>query len=346
MKRTTIPNRGIPVSKSLVLVATGVIIGLFLTYYLKVSEPGHVVHDYAFLVAAFLGALMMPGLEWMSSKLDDLVPWQAGSGNRLLVGFVLVAVIVLCASMLVAKLGFVPQQDETNISSDNFLTIKLAILSTIFSLVYAVVYFARYSYKSYATLQIETIRQERKQINLQLKALKSQLSPHFLFNSLNTVSTLIYKGDPNAEVFVRKLALMYQYVLDSYEKKMVLLKEELNFAIAYGDLLQTRFGDSLKVESSVDPELSETKIPPVTLQMLVENAVKHNVADDQRVLKIRIFNEGDFVVVANNVTEKNSKTTSHRIGLKNIDSRYQLLTGKKTSVEKNDFFTVKLPIIR
>lgn len=344
--KTAVLRTDISLSKILILAGIGALICLFLTYYLSVSEPDIIQGDHPWLIAGLFGAMLLIGLEWMSSMLDKLIPWQSGAGNRLFVGFILVAVVVFGMILFAANLSFTPfdRTDERTIY--DFLMIKLAILSTLFSLIYAVVYFARYSYKSFATMQIETIRQERKQIDLQLKALKSQLSPHFLFNSLNSVSTLIYQENPDADVFVRQLALMYQYVLDSYDRRLVPLSEEINFAKAYGDLLQTRFGNSLEVVSSVDEALLETKVPPVTLQMLVENAVKHNVMDDQRKLQICISNDDEYLLVVNNITEKNNKAKSHQIGLKNIASRYQLLTGKKTVVDQGDSFTVKLPIIQ
>ena len=347
MKAVAVP---IPFSRWIILAGVGALTSLFLLYYLQASfqyegSDDSQTGEYVWFIAALIGAITLVGLELLSTQLDRWFPWQRSAGNRLLVGFPLVAFFVYLVASISFAWGFGTPEEGTANATDEHLSIKLAILSVIFSLIYAVVYFARYSYKSFATMQIETIRQERKQIDLQLKALKSQLSPHFLFNSLNSVSTLIYKQDPNARVFVRKLALMYQYVLDSYEHRLVTVGEELNFASAYGNLLQTRFGKSLMLDADIEGEVLATKVPPVTLQMLVENAVKHNIIDDHKQLHIRIYHEGNYLVVSNNITQKNKNAKSHKIGLSNIASRYELLTGKKTIVTQGDFFTVKLPVI-
>ena len=172
------------------------------------------------------------------------------------------------------------------------------------------------------------------------------MSPHFLFNSLNSVSSLINRGGSDAEAFVRRLALMYQYILDSYEKKLVPVKEELRFASAYHHLLSIRFGDNLVLKVDMNEALSDTKIPPVTIQMLIENAIKHNVIQDDQTLNINIKSDDSYLIVENNITRKNEQAKSHKIGLKNIKARYKLLAGKQVVVQSDDCFTVKLPIIK
>jgi LytS/YehU family sensor histidine kinase len=195
-------------------------------------------------------------------------------------------------------------------------------------------------------LQIESVKQERKQIDLQLKALKSQLSPHFLFNSLNTISSLVFVDKKKAKLFIRRLSKLYDYTLQSYHSKLITLKEELDFVESYQYLLAIRFEDKFKTNIRIDEGLWSTKIPPLSLQMLVENAVKHNTMSIEKPLIIDVFIEGEYICVTNTITESPKEKTSFHVGLKNINKRYLLLVNKGISVSNGNNFSVKIPIIR
>ena len=173
------------------------------------------------------------------------------------------------------------------------------------------------------------------------------MSPHFLFNSLNTISSLIYKDDEVAEQFIRNLAEAYKYTLKSYDKRLVSLKDELHFVKAYQDLLVTRFQDALQVTIDVESHLLETAIPPLTIQLLVENATKHNIINADMPLHLEVANENKYLVISNNKTKCPENVRSFKIGLKNIDRRYELLTGQNIQViNATSDFCVKLPIIQ
>ena len=133
-----------------------------------------------------------------------------------------------------------------------------------------------YSYYAYATVQIEAVKYERKQIDLQLRALKSQLSSHFLFNNLNTISSLAHNDAQQAETYIRGLANIYNYTLNSYHEKLVPFEDELQVVMAYLHMIQTRFGNSFHYTVDIPEHVKASRIPPLTLQMLIENAVKHN----------------------------------------------------------------------
>lgn len=335
--------------KYIILILLGAVVSMFLLYYLTSSEyiEGFSVHYWWIL--SLVGAFTLILLEFISIALDRLIPWRFNAGYRMLLGFLVINVVVFCIDAAVLKVGFGMINEESEILDNHrSLIVKLGILSVIFSLIYSIIYFARASYKQFALLQVETIRQDRKQIDLQLKALKSQLSPHFLFNSLNSVSSLIHENGANAETFVRRLALMYRYILESYEKKLVPLADEMKFASAYHHLLSIRFGDNLVLNNQLDTEWMNSKIPPVTIQMLIENAIKHNIVENDQQLKIDVKSTDNYLIVENNITRINKNAKSHKIGLKNIKARYKLLTGKQVQVisENEDSFTVKLPLIK
>lgn len=299
------------------------------------------------VLSVFGGLLITYSLFFITLFLDRILPWQTHTNNRLFFGLL----IQYFTAYIIAVGGFYVYY-ELFIGNDEFIIlyketlIKLAILLFIILLIFTVIYFAFYSYYSFVSLQIESVKHERKQIDLQLKALKSQLSPHFLFNSLNTISSLVYKDISKSELFIRKLANMYQYTLKSYHSKLITIEEELAFVDSYVYLLQTRFENKFTVSIQLSEEVKATQIPPLTLQLLIENAIKHNVLDTSNPLQISIFEEGNSIVIQNTITEVTTGKESFKIGLKNINSRYVLLVNKGISITNGERFTVKIPIIR
>lgn len=328
---------------------SSILLSLLLSYYLVISDQQE-VQNYTATIAvlsAFIGLLITYTLYFVTIKLDRLLPWQTQTNNRLFFGLLfqyLLSIVISIGSfyvyyeLFIGNDGFFIEYRET--------LIKLSILLFILLLIYTVIYFAFYSYYSFATLQIESVKQERKQIDLQLKALKSQLSPHFLFNSLNTISSLVYKDQKKSETFIRKLAKLYQYTLQSYHSRLITLKEELEFVNSYLFLLQTRFENKFTIDIQIPDDILNSDIPPLTLQLLIENAVKHNVLDASNPLEIKIYKEEEKIVVKNTVTKSPIAKDSFKIGLKNINSRYLLLVNKGISITNGNYFTVKIPIIK
>ena len=160
------------------------------------------------------------------------------------------------------------------------------------------------------------------------------------------VELVFFKDKRKASLFIRKLAQMYAHVLKSYSSKLTTVEKELELVESYNFLISNRFGDKYSCEISVDPEILATKIPPLALEMLVENAVKHNVMSEASPLKVSITNDDQFIYVANNITAVPKKVASLQIGLKNINTRYVLLTGTGVVITNGNKFLVKLPIIR
>lgn len=195
-----------------------------------------------------------------------------------------------------------------------------------------------------AQLRAEQLKQIS--IEAQFEALRNQINPHFLFNSFNVLSTLVYKDADTASKFIAQLSNVYRYLLYSQDKKVVSLKEEIQFIQSYLYLLQIRFGENLIVQDNLNGTSEKYYIAPATLQMLIENAIKHNVVSRKNPLIIRFFKEGDFLVVSNNLQEKEVKEPSTQVGLKNIFSRYEFLSSEKVHIDRvNGEFIVKIPLI-
>lgn len=199
-------------------------------------------------------------------------------------------------------------------------------------------------------LREEFIRAEQLQkenFRAQFESLKSQIDPHFLFNSLNILGALIYKDPGKAVQFVRQLSKVYRIVLDSNRKQVVPLRTELELVEAYVFLLKTRFGDQLDIQIDVPLGKMEYELPPTTVQMLVENAVKHNGYTSEEPLTIKVFIEGQYLVVVNNLQPRLEKAESSKVGLENILNRYSYLSDKQVEVmpTENEFI-VKLPLLQ
>lgn len=192
---------------------------------------------------------------------------------------------------------------------------------------------------------IEAERLKKEQASARYETLKNQVNPHFLFNSLNVLASLVHKDANQAEEFIRRLSTVYRYILESREQEVVPLEEELAILNAYLFLMDTRFGASLQTVISI-PENARGHVAPLTIQMLVENALKHNEASKARPLKIDVFQEDGYIVVRNNLQPKNSLPESTGLGLANIQARYQVLSDKAVLIsDQGGFFTVKIPIL-
>jgi len=184
-------------------------------------------------------------------------------------------------------------------------------------------------------------------IESRFEILKNQINPHFLFNSLNTLSSLIFIDREQAATFVRDLSKVYRFILETRDKERIALDEELKILDAYIYLVQTRFKESLKINIQEAGIQNHKEIAPLCLQMLIENAIKHNVTSKGKPLLINIHFESDkYVIVENNLQPKSTTEYSSRIGLKNITSRYAYLTRLPVIIEEtNEKFTVKIPLL-
>jgi hypothetical protein len=189
--------------------------------------------------------------------------------------------------------------------------------------------------------------------NAKFETLKNQIDPHFLFNSLNVLSSLIEENPENAQRFTTSLSKIYRYVLEQKDKELVSVAEELSFAKTYMNLLKMRFENSLFYELPMQEDgiasslaMTDAKVVPLSLQLLLENTVKHNVVSEQKPLHIRIFIEGDYLAIQNDYQKKEVLQSRQGVGLQNIVDRYSIITKRKVLIEQNEkTFTVKIPIL-
>lgn len=205
---------------------------------------------------------------------------------------------------------------------------------------------AFYFYKALQDTKVQEQKIIAGSASAKFDALKNQLDPHFLFNSLNVLTSLIEEDPLQAQKFTTSLSKVYRYVLEQKSKNLISVDEELNFARTYVRLLKMRFEDSIVFEIPDKAINPETKIVPLSLQLLLENAVKHNVVTSSKPLHIRIYEQDDYLYVTNNLQEKQVVKKSSGVGLQNIRQRYAILTKKEMQIFKTaKEFKVRLPML-
>ena len=192
----------------------------------------------------------------------------------------------------------------------------------------------------------ETEHLKRANLSAQLNALRTQVNPHFLFNNLNTLSAIIPESPGQAVNFVQQLSKVYRHILEVKDEKSISLEHELEVLNAYAFLLKTRFGNNLAIDIRVEKEKMGYHIVPLSLQLLMENAIKHNIVSSEKPLKIDVYTMNGSLVVTNNLQRKNQIQDSTGIGLENIRSRYQLMGNQTMEViERANEFKVSIPLI-
>jgi LytS/YehU family sensor histidine kinase len=194
-------------------------------------------------------------------------------------------------------------------------------------------------------MQLENVQLKELNTKAELSMLKEQLNPHFMFNTLNSLSAVIRTSTKEASLeLVDDISSVYRYVLDNEQISLIQLKEEIGFLNNYINLLKKRFNEALIIDIHIAEEFLIREIPPLTLQILIENVVKHNKILSSKPVYVDIKNYGDFLIVANTLNIKSS-TESHGIGLANLNKRFKLLFNKEIEISKTESsFIVKLPI--
>jgi LytS/YehU family sensor histidine kinase len=231
---------------------------------------------------------------------------------------------------------------DWNIVSLNALIIMIAVLFIVH--VYETVFLV----KEAETEKVQRAQTERAKAEAELEALKNQIDPHFIFNSLNTLSHLIEEKPAKAKQFNDDLADVYRYILTNKARDLVLLREEMDFLKGYFSLLKIRFEEAIQLDITVpESQLDQFLVPPISLQILVENAIKHNEFSDNEPLMIVITLQEEVIIVHNNLRKKQLRKSSSGIGLRNLNERYILTTSNFISITEGDkFFTVRLPVLK
>ena len=254
-----------------------------------------------------------------------------------LAGALLIAVCFSFLSGFIHRLIYdelLPGMSDINILRD----ILVAVVAVLIALLL-------YDLSSHLQSSIEKEQMQNENLLVRYEALENQLDPHFLFNSLNTLSALIGNDDNRAQQYLQQLASTYRYIMQG--KRLVSLLEELRFVSSYCQMLQIRYGDNLKFEHNIDHKYLNYQILPISVQLLIENALKHNVVSDRYPLTVTVeTTPNDTIRVANAMRAKKEDNSNSGLGLPNLTKRYQLLCNKDILIsQQNNIFSVELPLL-
>ncbi|MFN8355177.1 MAG: histidine kinase [Spirosomataceae bacterium] len=244
---------------------------------------------------------------------------------------------------------WIPKQSSPNLHGEVMAYIKRTNIG--FSVVVMLSAF-NFTITTRAYQQLKDVRLKAQELEkeaalAQFEALKSQVSPHFLFNSLSILTSLVHEDANLSEQFIKQLSKAYRYILEQRDQELVALKTELDFIQSYAFLLKIRFENKFELAIDIPNEVqSQFRIAPLSLQMLVENAVKHNRMSVREPLRVRIYCEDSNLVVENPLQARDQREDSTGVGLRNITNRYSLMTDRKVWFgESHGAFVVKIPLL-
>lgn len=290
-----------------------------------------------------LTVLLFEGNGWLNHWVGQKVSWVEKPVLRTVLG-VGITVLYTCLLVTLVYMAIFIWGKGGSMADYKSALLNTLLISMVITLLVSLALHARqflFHWRE-AALRLEKLKNE--QMNSRLASLKAQLNPHFLFNSLNALTALVYKDADQAAAFIKKLSEMYRYILDYVDEEVVSLEKELYCLDAYIFLLKIRHGDHLEVVVEVGE--SDFFIPPLSLQMLMENATKHNVISHRRPLKVEVKVDGEVIRVRNNRQPKEVEVAKSGKGLANIRARYELLTDKSVEViTSDDLFEVSLPLL-
>jgi hypothetical protein len=279
-------------------------------------------------------------------KLDEIFSKERFNSKRILIGFIgsfIISVGVIFLLRIFEDVIIEGSSLALFFEKEKFSNYLVTIIMTF---VVTLVFHTFYFYKAYQESRLKEQKIIAGTANAKFESLKNQIDPHFLFNSLNVLSSLIEENPENAQQFTTSLSKIYRYVLEQKDKELVTVSEELTFAKTYMKLLKMRFENSITFELPTDFENPDAKVVPLSLQLLLENTIKHNVVSENKPLHIKIYIKDNFLVVENNLQKKEVLQDRKGVGLQNIVSRYAILSERKVLIdETKETFAVYLPIL-
>jgi hypothetical protein len=319
-----------------------------LFFGLRLQRPPFLTWD-AFLTGLIITIVVWAGNRYIVIWARSRYPLFSTVRKRLMIQSLLMLAFTLLANNVLGNLldgicGLRAARVPGLTSLDIVLRSNAAAL--FFTITVVAIYESIYFMSELRKSVEEKERLKRGSLDAQLEALRTQVNPHFLFNNLNTLSSVIVDDPKLAVEFVQQLSTVYRHVLEVKDEQSILLQDELDVLKAYAFLLQTRFGNNLDVTIEVPEEKLKTRIVPLSLQILMENAIKHNIVSSEKPLRVDVFTQDGKLLVSNNLQKKKQVNESTGIGLDNIRNRYKLLGNEQVEVTENDSsFTVAIPLM-
>jgi hypothetical protein len=331
--------------------ATFISITVFFALLLLQVLSGGTIRPDTYLLSNFLycmlyGYSLYYANSFVFGRLDVIFNKDRFTKKRLFIGSLLSFIVTLFVIFLLRILENVMIEKQ---SLESFLAHEKPgnyVVSIIITLIITLALHAFYFYRAYQENKVKEQKIIAGTASAKFESLKNQIDPHFLFNSLNVLSSLIEENPENAQRFTTSLSKIYRYVLEQKDKELVSVAEELTFAKTYMNLLKMRFENSITFEMPEKIGNPEAKVVPLSLQLLLENTIKHNIASEQKPLHIRIFIENNFLIVQNDLQKKEVLSDRKGVGLQNIVDRYAIITRRNVLIEETTkTFAVKIPIL-
>ena len=334
--------------KTLNLLYINIIVSLFI-FLIDGGEKTFERYSITFLISGMYTFFIGLGNGFLNDYLDSKFSWTDETRKRTIAAIVGTLLMNVALVYFCNYLNFIVIQGKNpekffngEMNFINWFFINFAIM--ISAIGHARGFMA--AWKNSTKKEVVEQKLIAKSANAQFESLKNQLDPHFLFNSLNVLDSLIEENPVQAQRFTNSMSKIYRYVLEQKDKELVSVEEEIDFAKTYCELLKTRFEDAVTFEFNISEEDKKGFVVPLSLQLLLENSIKHNFATSSKPLNIKIFTEKGNLIIENNLQTRELPNTSTGVGLANIVSRYNLLTERNVFVEKSEaFFRVKLPIL-
>jgi two-component system, LytTR family, sensor kinase len=299
-------------------------------------------NDILFFISIVLLFISWEMLRAVHNWLNKRLPFEKNLALRIIVQLIAGIVLAFIIRYGIYKFGepFLPFRLDSLFLASTWAIYALAVAGV------NSIFFVRYFLGRWKDSLIREERLEKEKSQVQFDNLKNQLNPHFLFNALTSLNSLITENPLLAQQFLQQMSKVYRYVLQNKDKNFVSLATELDFIKNFVFLIETRFANALKIQFNILESAKEKAIVPVTLQILIENALKHNVVDIQKPLTVDVFTSGDYLIVSNNLQLRNSVETSNKQGLENLKSLYGFLSDKPVIIEQGDQrFSVKVPLL-
>ena len=330
------------------LLYINIIVSLFI-FLIDGGEKTFEKYSVTFLISGMYTFFIGLGNGFLNDYLDSKFSWTDETRKRTIAAIVGTLVMNIALVYFCNYLNFIVIQGKNpekffngEMNFINWFFINFAIM--ISAIGHARGFMA--AWKNSTKKEVVEQKLIAKSANAQFESLKNQLDPHFLFNSLNVLDSLIEENPVQAQRFTNSMSKIYRYVLEQKDKELVSVEEEIDFAKTYCELLKTRFEDAVTFDFNISEEDKKGFVVPLSLQLLLENSIKHNFATSSKPLNIKIFTEKGNLIIENNLQTRELPNTSTGVGLANIVSRYNLLTERNVFVEKSEaFFRVKLPIL-
>ncbi len=324
----------------------GVIIS-FMLHAVRLSDKESVGGNYSLAMSILLTFLIWEGNLWFDRRFAKKFPWTTKPILRIVLqattNLIYSAGLIYFAMQLYDKyVCVVPTETQ-----EKFLRISI-IIGTLVSLLLLTIEFGKQFFNQWKLSLVEVERYKKESIEAQLEVLKGQINPHFLFNNLSVLSSLVYIDQDKAVEFINQFSKVYRYVIESNNKELVTLNTEMEFIQSYIFLLNIRFGKNINFNINVDKAYNSYLVPPMALEIILENTIKHNEVSSEKPLYVEINTSiKNYLTISNNLQLRHDVESGTKLGLNNIKKRYHHYTDNPVIIEKNDeYFKVQIPLLQ